>query len=145
MLTFSRPNTSEFGSKSIPTPATNTSIKSDNESSKHTIGRAILTSGTHAYRCRGCDLRQLAFDRRNAVCPELTKAMSDRMSSAPMPAPRIRPSQRKKTTTAKTTHRTLIVMRALRASFVMGMYIMSAAMMEKIWRGQAVGARSGRD
>ena len=49
----------------------------------------------------------------------------------------MRPSHRKKTTTAKATHSTLIVMRALRASSVMPTYIISA-MMGKTWSGKGL-------
>jgi hypothetical protein len=131
MLTTSRGYTSKVGSKSTPTPATNTSIRSD-ELVSQGYQTVFLTSGTHANRWRREDLRRLAFVRWNSDSSKLTKATSDRTSSAPMPAPRMRPSQRKKTTIAKATHRTLMAMRALRAGSVMGTYIM-AAMMEKTW------------
>jgi hypothetical protein len=85
----------------------------------------------------------ISFCSLNSVSSMLTKATSDRTSSAPMPAPRMRPSQRKQTTIAKATHSTLMVMRALRPWSVMGTYNM-AAMMEKVWSGRALEAQSGR-
>ena len=101
------------------------------------ISGGSLTSGTHAYRWRRENLQRLAFVRWNSVFSKLTKATSDRISSAPIPAPRMRPSHRKKTTTAKATHSTLMVMRALRASSVMPTYIISA-MMGKTWSGKGL-------
>lgn len=95
--------TSAVGSKSTPTPATNTAALNP---------MVVEASNYDGQRC-------LLAECFWKIWVSHTRAMNDSISSAPMPAPWNRPNTRMNTTIANATHSTAIAISASRATSVM--------------------------
>lgn len=129
--------TSTVGSKSMPTPATNTNdgldlhLAQNNLKSTHQLHSCLLWTR----RVPG-PVSNFAQKEQHMMIQH-TRAIHDNTSSGPMPAPRSRPSKRRDTTKANMTHNTLIVMRASRACLVISTFLISV-MLEDVrvrqWR-----------
>lgn len=117
--------TSTVGSKSMPTPATNTNDGLDLHLALNNLGSTHQLHSCLSWTRRVPGPVSNLAQKEQYMMNQHTRATHDNTSSGPTPAPRSRPSRRRDTTKANMTHNTLIVMRASRACLVISTFLIS--------------------